>query len=173
MKWKDKLIKQTNEALNSDKYWSKRFEAEVNNGMANIHLAIFNEPFLDLMFKHEKTIESRFSINNVVPYNRVTAGDIVLVKRSGGSIEGIFVAENIQFFRNLTADKVGQLESEYGKKIGWNLDPEFLSNKSGARYLTLIGISHLAKIGPIAAEKKDKTGWAIVKRGLRNTLFEM
>jgi hypothetical protein len=173
MKWKDKLIKQTYEALKNDKYWSKRFAVEINNGLANIHLAIFNEPFLNLMYIYKKTIESRFSINNVVPFNRIAAGDIVLVKRSGGNVEAIFVADNIRFFRNLTLDKVTELEKEYGGKIGWNVDPEFLSNKSGAMYLTLIGISHLTKITPISTEKKDKTGWSIVKLGLRNTLFEI
>jgi hypothetical protein len=173
MKWKDKLINDIKEGVKNNSFWLDLITKEVNSGVVNIHLAIFNEPFLQLMYSNQKTIESRFSINNVVPFNRIMDGDIVLVKRSGGNIEALFIAKNILYFRNLNKVKIRELECDFGKEIGWNIDPDFLSHKSGARYLTLIGISKLTKIIPVSSGKKDKTGWSIVKVGHKNTLFDL
>lgn len=173
MKWKDKLINDIKEGVKNNSFWFNLITKELNSGVINIHLAIFNEPFLQLMYSNKKTIESRFSINNVVPYNRIMDGDIVLVKRSGGNIEALFIAKDILHFRNLNQLKIRELESDFGKKIGWDIDPEFLSNKSSARYLTLIGISKLTKILPVSSGKKDKTGWSIVRLGYKNTLFDL
>ena len=173
MKWKDKLVKDIQEAVKNDAFWSELFKKEINNGSGNIHLAIFNELFLEMMYNNKKTVESRFSINNVAPYNRITTGDIVLVKRSGGSIEAAFIAKDIHFFRNLNAARLKELEVTYGKTIGWDIDPDYLSNKSSSRYLTLIGISNFTKIPTVPSGKKDKTGWSLVKLGYKNTLFEI
>jgi len=60
-----------------------------NNSLKKtIHLAIFIEPYLDLIFKGKKTIESRFSINKILPYHKIQIGDVILLKKSSGKIEG-------------------------------------------------------------------------------------
>lgn len=172
MKWKDKLINDIDKLIKSDVLEDGDIRIKWIDRSINVHLAIFNEPFLQLMYSNLKTIESRFSINNVAPYNCIFEGDIVLVKRSGGDIEAVFLAKEIKFLRNLSETKVRQLEQSFGAMIGWNVDPEFLLNKKCARYLTLIGISSLTKIPPISTGKKDKMGWSVIRLGYRNTLFE-
>ncbi len=172
MKWKDKLINDIDKVIKRDDFEDVNIKMKWANRSTNIHLAIFNEPFLQLIYNNKKTIESRFSINNVAPYNRIFQDDVVLVKRSGGDIEAIFIAKEIQSLRNLGAEKIKQIEEEFGEMIGWDIDPEFISNKKYARYLTLIGISNLTKIPHISIGKKDKMGWSIIRLGYRNTLFE-
>jgi hypothetical protein len=172
MKWKEKLISDIDKVIKSEGLGNTNVKKKWADRSINIHLAIFNEPFLRLMYDNKKTIESRFSINNVVPYNRIFEGDMVFVKRSGGDIEAVFVAKEIWFLRNIDAVKIKYLEEALGDMIGWNIDPEFLSNKKYARYLTLIGISNLIKIPHVSSEKKDKMGWSVIRLGYRNTLFE-
>lgn len=172
MKWKDKLIDDVDALVKSKFLEDETIRDRLTDRSTNIHLAIFNEPFLQLMYDHKKTIESRFSINNLAPYNCIYEGDLVLVKRAGSEIESIFIAKEIKFLRNLGAARIMQLEESFGKMIGWNVDPEFLANKKFARYLTLIGISDLTKIPPISTGKKDKMGWSVIKLGYRNTLFD-
>jgi len=172
MKWKDKLISDIENLIKNDALVDVDIRMRWVDRSSNVHLAIFNEPFLQLMYSNIKTIESRFSINKVAPYNCIFEGDIVLVKRSGGDIEAVFLAKEIKFLRNLGEIKIRQLERSFGAMIGWNVDPEFLLNKKYARYLTLIGISNLTKIYPISIDKKDKMGWSVIRLGDRNTLFE-
>lgn len=173
MKWKDKLIKDILNSLDNDFATPEIFMKKLNNELVSIHLAIFNEPFLQLMSKNIKKMESRFSINSVAPYNCIAPGDLVLVKKSGGNIEAIFIAGRVKFFRNLTAMKIRELENRFGKEIGWGIDPDFLLNKSHAKYLTLIEISNFTKIHPVTSGKKDKMGWSIVRTGYQNTLFDI
>ncbi|HVW98672.1 MAG TPA: hypothetical protein VHA56_22080 [Mucilaginibacter sp.] len=172
MKWKDKLISdlmqscgKVNNHVISDVI--KKVEAE----SISIHLAIFNEPFLTLIFEKKKTMESRFSINYVAPYRKVSAGDLILVKKPGGAICGFFVAGKVLYFSNLNATKIKDIENQFGKQLCWNIDPEFLSNKAGAKYLSIIEITDLTKVTPIEIQKSDRTAWSVIKLGLQNTLF--
>lgn len=172
MRWKDKLIDEIFIALKEDKFWITLFNNAVTKQTVNIHLAIFNEPFLSMLFNGQKKMESRFSINSIVPYNRIAKNDIVLVKKSGGGIQGVFRAQTVHFYANLNAKKISDLEKQFGKYIGWNVDPEFLNNKRDAKYLSLIEIMDLKQFDPIWTDKTDRTAWAILKLGLTNTLFE-
>ena len=63
-----------------------------------IHIAIMVEPYLSRLLNGEKTIESRFSVNMVAPYKKIKEGDIVLLKKTGGAIKGLFEASKVRFF---------------------------------------------------------------------------
>ncbi len=170
MKWKDKLL---NDIIQSAKYSDEsnlQIDKLFRDEAINIHLAVFTEPFLSMILSGKKTMESRFSINNVIPYRRVLPKDIVLIKKSGGSIVGFFIVKDVAYFSNLTKGKVELTENQYGNQLAW--DDNFLSNKSYSKYLSLISFELVLKINPIETNKSDKTGWSIVKLGLNNTLFE-
>lgn len=172
MKWKGKLISDLFLSLNSSKkrlFTDKLKEIETEN--ISLHLAIFSEPFMTLIFDGQKTMESRFSINYMAPYRKVTSGDLVLMKRPGGPICGFFVAGQVLYFSNLTSDKINHIEESYGSRLCWNIDPEFLSNKSNAKYLSIIEITNITAIPPIDTLKSDRTAWSVIKLGLQNTLF--
>lgn len=44
------------------------------------HIAILRQPFFDMVLSGEKTIESRWSMNKVAPYGKVSVGDEILLK---------------------------------------------------------------------------------------------
>jgi hypothetical protein len=171
MKWKDKLIKNLIESLQkvdeSDEYLKDIINYEVN-----IHLAIFSEPFLSYLLSGKKTLESRLSINRTSPFGKVYANDIVLIKKTGGEIYGLFRVDNVKFFSNINSEIIRKIDEEHGSKILWNLDPQFLISKSDAKFLTLITIGMLIKIKPFETEKSDRTAWVTIRKGFVNTLFQ-
>jgi hypothetical protein len=54
-----------------------------------LHLAVFIEPYLSFIFEGTKTIESRFNMRKQAPFGQVSAGDVLLLKRSGGPVCGV------------------------------------------------------------------------------------
>jgi hypothetical protein len=86
------LLQYLNDNLKDDGYWgdylSKALDSEVRSS-ATIHLAIFVEPYLQFLLDGKKTIESRFSVNRRAPFNKVSKGDILLIKKSGGPVVAV------------------------------------------------------------------------------------
>ena len=171
MKWKGKLIKQFIGELKNDSQWSKLIEKVSNGSTVGVHLAVFNEPFLDLILSGEKKIESRFSINKIRPFMKVTKGDIIILKKSGGHVVGVFVAGKVKYFSKLSKTDIKKIEEEYGKLICSNYDKEFWKIRSKIQYASLIEIGRVKKVNPIRAEKKDRSGWSILQERTTPTLF--
>lgn len=57
---------------------------------AQVHLAVMVEPYLSRVLDGSKTIESRFSRKKIAPWGRVSSGDVVVLKKSGGSFVAVF-----------------------------------------------------------------------------------
>ncbi|MFP9097933.1 hypothetical protein ACLI09_02665 [Flavobacterium sp. RHBU_24] len=173
MRWKDKLIKDFEEIVDgSQKNEFKVYLHKIQCQEVNLHLAIFNEPFLNFVLTGIKTIESRLSINNVAPFRRVLPGDIVFVKKSSAGLCAIFEVGAVHYFTNLKQKTYEMVNSEFGKKLCWNSDPEFLNLKSQSKFLSLITIDNLKIFEEFKINKSDRTGWVVIRRGLQNTLFD-
>lgn len=46
------------------------------------HIAILRQPFFNMVLNGEKTIESRWSLNKVAPFNKISSGDEILLKET-------------------------------------------------------------------------------------------
>lgn len=171
MKWKGKLIEYLIKELSNNENWQSIVDKLLQNSPIGIHLAIFNEPFLSLLLKGEKKIESRFSINRVPPFMKVAKGDVVLIKEAGGPIIGLFVAGDVTYFQNLKPAILNDMESRYGSLICTSYDPNFWENRKAAKYATLISVDMIKELHPFKDGKSDKTGWSVVRTGISNSLF--
>ncbi|HWY13499.1 MAG TPA: hypothetical protein VN026_19375 [Bacteroidia bacterium] len=172
MKWKGKLINYLKKELESDTNKAAVYEKIISEeNSIGIHLAIFNEPYMSLIFAGEKTIESRFSINRVGPFAKISKGDVVLIKKSGGPVLGYFIAGDIEYISNVTPAKIREIERNYGKQIGTQYDPLFWEERERANYITLISVKKIKRVPPFITEKKDRMGW-VVLRQKENELFE-
>ncbi|MCW3094144.1 MAG: hypothetical protein JWP81_5213 [Ferruginibacter sp.] len=171
MKWKGKLIDHIFEEIKKDSEWQKTSERILIDPTIGVHLAIFNEPFLALIYKGEKKIESRFSINQVAPFNKVSKGDVIILKSSGGPVTGIFLAGNVNFFSNLTKSKFKEIERLYGKKICAHYDSNFWINRALTKFVTLIEVDKIKALTPFRIEKKDRTAWSILRQSQNNLLL--
>lgn len=129
---------------------------------AALHLAIFVEPYLQYIIEGRKTVESRFSIKRLPPYESIHVGDIILLKKSSGPIVGVCQASYVWFYR-LDESSWNTIKKEFTGAICVQ-DPQFWNDRKNASYGTLIKISHIKKITPFYCNKLDRRGWVILKQ---------
>jgi dephospho-CoA kinase/ASC-1-like (ASCH) protein len=137
-------------------YWIEKL---LSFNYKRVHLAILNEPYLSLILDGTKTIESRFSQKRMIPYRQVDKGDIIILKKSGGAIVGLFEANTIDYFEPFNTDDVIKIKSEYNERLCCSDD--FWSQKSTSRYATLIKIENLFKLESIRASFKNRQAWIL------------
>lgn len=132
--------------------------------MAKKHLAIFTPPFIDLILKGAKTIESRFSKVRGLPYGRVAEGDIVLMKESGGLVQGEFTVAQVKTFNDLTPAALKEIARRYSKELRADADPAFWKKRKNARYATFMYVSKQKRyIAPYPYPKRDRRSWVILE----------
>lgn len=124
---------------------------------AGVHLGVFVEPFLEAILDGRKTVESRFGVHRCAPFDRVQAGDIILLKRSGGPVVGIAVAGEARYYQ-LDAVRLGEIRERFASKI-YAEDDEFWEARSEKRFATLIDIEEVSKIETLEIDKRDRRGW--------------
>lgn len=120
------------------------------------HLGVFTEPCLTYMLDGKKTIESRFSKNKTVPYEKINKDDIVIIKKSGGNVLGYFTIKEILFF-DLHETNIEDIKKKYNKELC--VDESFWQIKKDSNYATLIFIDKLVKVEPFKIEKKGMQSW--------------
>lgn len=132
-----------------------------------IHLAVMNEPFLTYVFEGKKTVESRFSLRRIAPYQKVQPGDVVFMK--AGVIVGCFTVAWVKYF-DLNEYSVEQIKQEYDDVIYG--DASFWKAKNDKRYTTLIGISDVKRLTPHKIEKRDRRAWVSLQaiQGIIDTI---
>lgn len=123
-------------------------------GSNRIHLAVMNEPFLKYVFEGKKTIESRFSLHKIAPYQKVQPGDAVFMK--AGPVVGRFTVAWVKYF-DLSEYPIEKLRQEYDDAICG--DADFWKAKSTKRYVTLMGIQDVNRLPPMQIEKRDRRAW--------------
>jgi ASC-1-like (ASCH) protein len=120
------------------------------------HLAVFRQPFLNLIFEGVKTIESRFSKTKIAPFKQVKPKDKVLMKESGGKVLGEFTVQKVIFFENFTSEAIDEIK-RYDKELGGYIAQ---INFSKARYATLMFIQDILKYQTgYSFPKRDQRGW--------------
>ncbi len=144
----DEIIKNLEKQLSSDKL------LEIKN--KTIHLGIFSEPYLTYMLNGKKTIESRFSKNKIIPYNKISKDDIVVIKKSSGNVLAYFTIKNVLFF-DLTLTTIEEIKSKYSKELC--VDENFWISKKDSHYATLIFIDNIFKLTPFHICKKGMQTW--------------
>jgi hypothetical protein len=158
-------------ALSCDRTWIKEFDDAWEKAVSRIHLAVFLEPFLRYVLDGSKTVESRFSVRGAPPYRRAAAGDILLLKRSGGPIVGICRAADVWHYE-LNARSWRQIERRFGRALRVE-DSGFLEQKSHTSFATLIRLDRVLSIPAVGCQKKDRRGWVVVRdTEAQPTLFE-
>jgi hypothetical protein len=171
MAWKA-IRGQVNGFLCGDSYWGSRLggdEAE-DGARRGIHLAVLVEPFLEYILEGRKTVESRFSIRRVAPFDRVDSGDIVLLKRSCGPIVGLCEVSDVWFYHLDPASWL-EIREDYGRALCIE-DPEFWRTRQHTSFATLMRLQHTRELPPVPFPKRDRRGWVVLRRRLPKPLEE-
>ena len=121
------------------------------------HVAILSKKYklLDKIISGEKTIESRWYVNRISPWNKIKKGEIVYFKNSGEPIIAKASVKKVLQF-DLKHTKVKDILSEFGKRIGFNSKDmnkwiEMYTNKN---YCILMFLENSTKIKPFKIDKK-------------------
>ena len=132
------------------------------------HLAIFTQPWLDLILDGRKTIDSRLTKVRCAPYRKISIGDVVYMKESVGLVKGQFIAAKIETYENLTPQILNNINSQYLSEIFADLDfEEFRKKWHSAKYATLIHITNVHTFKkPFPFPKRDRRAWVLLDEPL-------
>jgi len=125
-----------------------------------LHLAVFIEPYLSFIFEGKKTIESRFNVRKQAPFEQVSAGDVLVLKRSGGPVCGICLISNVWFYR-LNPDTWREIES-FAAALCMDESP-FWEKRKASSFATLMRIEDAIKIPDIFIDKVDLRSWVVLR----------
>lgn len=132
---------------------------EGNDGVG-IHIPILVEPYLQFILDGTKTVESRFSRNGCAPFERVAAGDILLLKRQSGPIVGACAVSDVWNYR-LTPSTLADIRMRFGPAI----QPQngFWEDRADAGFATLMRITDVRPLPEVDIPKRDRRGWVVLR----------
>lgn len=137
-------------------YWKRKI---LNADFGRVHMAIMTEPYLSWILEGKKTIESRFSQKRIAPFQKVDEKDIILLKKSGGDIAGVFEAGVVSCFEGLDPQGILTIRNQYNDKICGS--DAFWQSRQICRYATLIEVNLLFVLEPIRIKGKNRQSWIV------------
>ncbi len=156
------LLTQLRTRVAGDPFWDSYLTHTLHSPMPfGLHLGIFVEPFLQYVLAGQKTVESRFSVHRCAPYQQVQAGDVLLVKRSGGGIVGL-AQISYTWFYHLDPTSWQTIRKEFTQALCAQ-DPRFWQDRAHATFATLLRIHHVRSFAPIPFVKRDRRGWVVLQ----------
>lgn len=135
------------------------------------HIAILKEPFFSMILNGTKTIESRWSMHKIAPYNKVNVGDKILLKQTGKDVTATAVVKKVKFYV-LTPQKVEEIRLKYGKEIGTDNFENWQSTLQ-KRYCTLIWLQDVKKINPLKVPRNNASGWIVIKENTNKPMCHL
>ena len=136
---------------------------------STIHVAVMVEPYLSKIRSGEKYIESRLTKANISPFERASAGDIVLFKRSGGAITAMALVERVKFKHLKAREDASSLAERYSD--GLQYEPGYVGSKSQARFATLLWLQDVRKLPPTPLQKRGRQAWVTVHPAIDSKFF--
>ena len=145
-----------------DHVWSGVVDSHVHGSddEIGIHLAIMLEPYLEFILNGSKSVESRFSRNGCAPFGRVTAGDVVLLKRSSGPVVGLCTVSDVWDYR-LTPSTLVEIKDRFGPAIC--AQDGFWEDRREAAFATLMRIEGATPLPDLFVPKRDRRGWVVLR----------
>lgn len=127
-----------------------------------IHLAVMVQPYVGRVERGEKTIESRWSMDERTPWRRVQAGDVVVFKPSGGPVLGWALVERVDFHQL----GEGRAALVIAAHPGLGVDAGFVELVKDKRRVSLIhlGQYHRVEAEHIRCGKRDQRGWVVLRK---------
>lgn len=128
------------------------------------HVAILDKKgrWLEKMLDGEKTIESRWYVNRVAPWDKVKVGDTVYFKESGRPVSAKAQVTKVIQYEGLDKSRVEEIVKKYGDQIAPGMSNkgfvEWVLEKGNKRYCILIFLRSVKRIKPFMI---DKTGYGV------------
>jgi hypothetical protein len=174
MKWKEKVYRTFTKLTKEEPSFSKQYDdLKVEIDEVGIHLAVFGEPFLTLLLDGKKTVESRFSLNNISPFGKVNPGDFVFIKRSGGPICGYFIVRESHYFKTGNRGILENIRKNFGKQICDNAVEDFWKHRQRSNYISLFEVAYAGRLSAVTIDKRDRTAWTVIRTSLKDQIMQI
>ena len=125
------------------------------------HVAIMKKSWglIPKILNGEKTIESRWYVNRICPWDQINAGDTVYFKDSGEPVTAKANVSKVLQFKNLSPRSVKNILKTHGKGIGMEPSEKNIQECAAKNYCILVFLEDAHKIEPFAI---DKTGYGLM-----------
>jgi len=125
------------------------------------HIAIFIGDAIEKILSGKKTMESRFSLHKITPYEEVAKDDLIFLKPSGGDILGKVLVDNVLYYDNLRPESIAILRKEYSQEL--SVDDDFWQRKAKSHFATLIFLKKPERfLTRLKFKKKDRRPWIVI-----------
>ncbi len=125
-----------------------------------VHIAIMNKKkaLISKIVSGEKTIESRWYVSKIAPWDRIKKEETIYFKESGGLVTAKALVKDVLQFDGLNESKIFEILNKYGKQIGFQptQHKKWARYNSNKKYCILIFLEKPQYIEPF---KADKTGF--------------
>ncbi|MEM9083318.1 MAG: ASCH domain-containing protein [Planctomycetota bacterium] len=111
------------------------------------HLAVLKPRYIRSLLDGDKTLESRFSVNRIPPYEKVRVGDTIYFKQSGGPVCVMAEAGRVELHDKLEVEDIKRLISKHRKAIA--CDDDHWKRKAKAKYATLVWLTDVRPIDDV------------------------
>lgn len=169
----DLLIDELKQSTYEHCFWRRYLGPLSSAGSSafSIHLAILVEPYLEYILNGSKTIESRFSKNRIAPFGAVESGDVVLLRGSNdNSLSGLCLVRKVWSYY-LDSMSLGLIRSDFEIELRVE-SSSFWEERKEARFATLMRISDVCRLPPIAVPKRDRRGWVVLQSRQQSFSFD-
>lgn len=157
----ESVFRQLRAAVATHRFWTEKLKA-THSGKYALHLAILREPYLQFILEGKKTIESRFAKRACAPYQRISDGDVVILKRAGGQVSGVCLVERVWFYR-MDDKSLSFIQSKFGSRI-CPVDGQFWADRRQAAVATLMLVTNVTPIDSFTIPKRDRRGWVVLRK---------
>jgi hypothetical protein len=175
-RWQDQSLRAVSSAVRTDAFWrdylpDERVSISCERAPMAVHLAVFNQPYLDFLLEGRKTVESRFSAVRCPPYQRVKSGDVLVLKPAGGPIVGLCLVQHVWFY-TLDRSSWRHVRRTFAKDLCAQ-DPKFWQEREHAQFATLMRVTKPTTIAAVECEKRDRRGWVVLREAPSQAALEI
>jgi hypothetical protein len=124
------------------------------------HLCVLREPYVTFILDGRKTIESRFHKTKKLPFQKVAAGDILFLKRSGGSLRGLVLIGHTEYHGPMRDGEAEALLRKHRAALA--IGESFILEKKKSRYASRLSILDRTAADHIPCTNADGRAWVVL-----------
>jgi hypothetical protein len=126
-----------------------------------VHIAVLKRSFLNRILDGSKSIEYRGNKLGCAPHGRVSAGDPVFLKQSGGPVRGLAYVDWVEARIQPTREEVYELISRHARGLGFFALPRWPIS-----HVSLVALKNVHSLDlPFRVKQSGRSAWLVLEEG--------